>query len=75
MNETPAEVSYRVERLPKDEPGVHPRAYIIDGKGVMRRASDAETWLWDELVRTRANLDAALEMGREQGHEPRGRRR
>lgn len=74
MSEQTPEASYRVERLPRDpEPGTYPRAYLIDAKGVMRRASEAEVWLWDELQRTRANLDAALEMGRSQPASRRSR--
>lgn len=62
MNEPVSEQSFRVERLPKDEPNVHPVAYIIDGRGVMRRASEAEAWLWDELVKAREQLEQAKAM-------------
>jgi hypothetical protein len=64
MNETP-EIGFHVQRLPREpEPGVVPRAYLTDHRGVMRRASEAEEWLWDELCRLREQLASQQEKRR-----------
>jgi hypothetical protein len=68
------EETYRVEWFPKDpEPPQRAAAWVVDQRGVRRRASDAEAWLWEQLQAARE----ALEQERaEQAEESRrGRKR
>jgi hypothetical protein len=68
------EETFRVEMFPANpEPPQQATAWVVDQKGVRRRASDAEAWLWERLQEAREQLEQARA---EQGEEfRRGRKR
>jgi hypothetical protein len=69
------EQNFRIER--RDNPAGFPVYWVIDARGVERRASEAEAWLWDRLQEAKGLLEEAQQRHEAEEREvaSRGKRR